>query len=207
MQDACMQQVIKLKVSAFDLKDRHLSWVLLKKSLKIYQRPKLNQTITIKTYPTGFNKVLAYRDFKCFDQAENLLAESSSTWTLMNTSTKQMERIPDDILAIKIPAVEKLRLPRFKIDPKTITELVTNYTVQKFDLDWNKHLNNAQLIKIIFSNVDSPSSCKQFNISFKTETFEKDQIQVYQSESGDITNFKVWNETSGQIIALAQIIS
>ena len=203
MQEACMQHVLKLKVSAFDLEERQLTWILLKKSVQILRRPALNEIITIETHPSGFEKILAYRDFKCFDNQGKLIATGASCWGLLNTQTKQLIRFPKDIAEIKSPDIDYLNRPNLKISPFKEGELIMQHTVNQSDVDWNKHLNNAQLNKLILANI-SHENIKNYHIQFKHEALLNEDIQIYIKREDSGMVFKVWSATKQRVIALAR---
>ena len=59
--------------------------------------PLLGETISIKTYPAGFDKVFTYRDYHIYSAKNELIAQSASTWLLINTVERNIAQIPDDI--------------------------------------------------------------------------------------------------------------
>ena len=68
MQEAAMQHVLKLKLSVWDLEPQNLAWVLMRKHIQIDRYPILGEEISIKTHPSGFEKILTHRDYRVFDQ-------------------------------------------------------------------------------------------------------------------------------------------
>lgn len=98
MQEAAMQNVIRLKLSVWDLESHHIAWVLMRLNLKINRLPHLGEQIRILTYPAGFEKYFTHRDYQVYDANDVLIAHSASTWLLMDTQTRRMRRIPAFIL-------------------------------------------------------------------------------------------------------------
>lgn len=150
MQEAAMQNVLRIKLSVWDLESQDLAWILTRQHLQVSRLPQLGETFTVYTQPIGFEKVFTVRDFHVFDQQDELIATSSTTWLLMNTKTRRMSRIPPEILKYqeRIPnSVEALpeapsKLPRVDTFSRKLT-----YQVNWFDLDFNLHLNNTYYIK------------------------------------------------------------
>ncbi|MDX1941183.1 MAG: thioesterase [Saprospiraceae bacterium] len=157
MQEAAMQNVLKLKLSVWDLEPHGISWVLMRLYLRINRLPNLNEKILIQTYPAGFEKVLTHRDYKVFDANGELLAYSSSTWLLMDTNTRRMTRIPDFIMRYQqyIPPENEClprpsdRLPKFEHIDRS-----KKYEVNWHDLDFNMHLNNTLYIQWMLEAVE-----------------------------------------------------
>jgi len=103
MHEAAMQNVIDLKLSVWDLEPHQISWVLMRKNLVIHHVPKLGEQIKVVTHCAGFEKYFTYRDYKIYNQADELLAAAASTWLLMDTIKRRMTRIPDFIQALECP--------------------------------------------------------------------------------------------------------
>jgi acyl-CoA thioesterase FadM len=99
MQETAMQQVLELNISVWDLEQYSLAWVLIRKRIDIERLPILGEKISIHSYPTGADRVFTYRDFRVYDEAGLEIASACTTWLLMNTETRQMSRIPAELLA------------------------------------------------------------------------------------------------------------
>lgn len=151
MQEAAMQQVLDLKISVWDLEAYQLAWVLIRKRIEIQRLPLLGEKISIHSYPTGADRVFTFRDFRVYDEGGNLIATASTTWLLMNTQTRQMARIPAELLARfsgYFPPKEEClpqaldQLPEMQAPLKDRT-----YKVGWYDLDFINHLNNVHFAK------------------------------------------------------------
>ncbi len=141
-----MQNVLNLKLSVWDLEKDKITWVLMRKYLKINRLPALGERINIYTSPAGFEKFFTYRDYEVYAENGDLLAWSSSTWLLMDTEKRRMTRIPPYILALndQMPSLENcLERPAKKLTKFEIAEFSKTFQVGWFDLDFNGHLNNG----------------------------------------------------------------
>ena len=146
MDEAAMQNVIQLKLSVWDLEKDKISWVLMRKYLKINRLPNLGERINIYTSPAAFEKFFTYRDYKAYAENGDLLAWSSSTWLLMDTEKRRMARIPEYILAFndQMPPLEEcLERPGAKLAKFGVGTYAKTYQVGWYDLDFNQHLNNV----------------------------------------------------------------
>jgi len=183
MHEAAMQQVIQLKLSVWDLEPENISWVLMRKYLQIERLPKLGETITIQTHPAGFEKFFTYRDYQVFDDDENRIAHSSSTWLLMDTQTRRMTRIPDFILDFsdQLPPPEAcLPRPEDKLPPLEQVDIQQHFQVNWYDLDFNQHLNNALYVQWMLQTVPDDllqnGQLKHLSVQYRAESHWKDQI-------------------------------
>ena len=153
MQEAAMQNVIKLKLSVWDLEPLHLSWVLMRQNMEFKRLPTLGEKITIYTRPTGFEKFFTYRDYIIYDAHQEPIVTAATTWLLMDTQTRRMTRIPDFIKKIDIAVDDHLprintKLPRF-----TQSDAVRQHEVSWYNLDFNEHLNNTVYFQWMLEDV------------------------------------------------------
>ena len=214
MQEAAMQNVIKLEVSVWHLAPHHISWVLLHQDVKINALPKQGDRVKIFTTPAGFVKFYTYRDYYLLNEAGQVLAYSSSKWLLLNTQTRRPSRIPpflwsfqermppqEDCLPQPVPSVLEFEQPQFS----------KKFEVGWHDLDFNQHLNNTIYLKYMLETLPKavldqkrPSS---FTIQFKLEAGFQDSILAESMQVNPTTfNHRLIKEESGKELAVAQSV-
>ena len=181
MQETAMQNVISMNVSYWDLIKENVSWVLMRMHLKINQLPVMNQEVEVFTHPSGFERFFTYRDFKIYDKQENLLAQASSTWLLLNTKERKMSRLPQFILDYEMPEEDKclprrkVKLPKFEKADKSLV-----FRVNWYDLDFNSHLNNVLYIQWMLEVLDNKylreGTLLELDILFRAESNLNEEI-------------------------------
>ncbi len=211
MHETAMQNVIKLKISVWDLESLHLTWVLMRQYLHIHRLPKLGEKIKIATYPAGFRKVMTFRDYKVLDEQSRLLLHSSSTWLLMDIKERSMTTIPDFILRLKkdIPTPDNC-LPRsdFKL-PRIKNTLASNtYKVGWFDLDFNGHANNIPYLRWMLEPLENYLESKQLahlEVQYKAECYWKEEVtaKIEQLET-NLFLHELIHSASGNLLAQAR---
>jgi acyl-ACP thioesterase len=208
MQETSMQQVIDLKASVWDLEERKISWVLLRKEMILYKKAGLNDIVTIKTYPTGFKKIFAYRDYKAYNNKGELLAQAASTWTLINTETRRPEVIPEDMFKYKAdPSIEYLAEAKNRLDLVKDIDYTNEYKINYLNLDWNGHVNNVFIAKCILESMPDAyfeRTLNNFSIHFKTESILHDHLRVdFSKIDSSNTAHCITRKNDKKIIALA----
>ncbi len=210
MQEAAMQNVIELKVSLWDLQDTGVSWVLMRKNLQVSRLPNLGETIRIVTHPSGFERIYTHRDYLVFDEKDQLIAQSSSTWLLMNMHKRRVARIPEAIRE-KGQFDTSGCLPRAKAKLATLTAVDCEkaFEVQWHDLDFNEHLNNVRYMQWLFETVDyyvqHKGALVSMDILYKAECAWK-EVVVVQTQAHAEGNYlhRLMRQSDGAIIAEAQ---
>jgi len=210
MQEAAMQNVIELKVSVWDMAASNISWVLMRKNLKVFRLPNLGETIRVKTHPAGFDKVFTYRDYKVYGEDGELIAVSSSTWLLMNTVKRRIARIPEAIrVRGNFDTSDCLEHAKNKLPKVERVDFQKEFFVNWHDLDFNEHLNNVRYMQWMFETVDyyieHKGKLEELDIVYKSECHWKDTVQV-MTQKIDEENYlhRLVRLSDGEEIALAQ---
>ena len=181
MQETSMQHIIKLKASFWDMKEQQTSWVLLKKEVNFIGTPGMNDTVEVQTYPSGFNKIFAFRDYHMYDDQGNKIAEASSLWTMIDLNTRKPIRIDSRGFDEHIPkGIDFMPRADFRLRKLEQTDVSRSYQVAFYDLDWNGHANNTFLTTQILSSIQqrfhTAYKMHKLSIQFKTECFYGDEL-------------------------------
>lgn len=140
-------------ISFGDLLSRNLTWVILNWKLQILKRIPANINIRIQTWCREFNKAFIYRDFKIFDEQNNLCAIATSKWCLIDTVKGKIAPMQNESISIyglndesvfNIHDLPKLNIPSIE----SVTS--DNYKIRRFDLDLNKHVHNLNYLNIAY---------------------------------------------------------
>ncbi len=135
-----------------DIKTTKLSWILLDWQLKVIDRPKYGQTLTLNTWGKDMSKFFTYRDFEVFNEKGELCIIATSKWALMNIETGKLSRITDDIINRYKPE-EKNVFSTKKMDKIEIPEIFEseyNYKVTRKDIDINQHMHNLNYLDLAY---------------------------------------------------------
>lgn len=129
------------------LEKHHLGWIITNHSLDIHQFPKENEQIFVTTEAESYNKFFCYRNFYIHNQQGKCLATMKSVFSLMDLETRKIVTVPEEVISVY--QSEKIkRIHRFPVVPNPSGEMLAqeNYRVRYFDLDTNRHVNNARYL-------------------------------------------------------------
>lgn len=127
------------------VQDHGVGWVVTQYAIDITRMPKQDETVTIAVRGSAYNAYFAFREFWIRDAEGQQLAYITSIWVTMSQTTRRMVKIlPELVVPYQSEVVKRIpRLPRplhFEATPETISK---PYHVRFFDIDPNRHVNNA----------------------------------------------------------------
>jgi len=129
-------------------------WILSRISVQVDRRPKYGETVTVRTWPRGGEKLFALRDFDIRDAQDNAAVRARSCWLIIDMEKRRplrpqsiMDNLPQnaglDSLDAALALEERLSLQKD-------SEHRALYT----DVDYNGHVNNVSYIRWIEDAVD-----------------------------------------------------
>lgn len=212
MQECSLQHARALKTSVWDMEEDHISWVLIRKEMKIIEPLQLDDMYTVITYPSGFDKFFAFRDYLVFNEKKKLVATASSTWTLINTDTRKLSKIPSKILEIGTPKdLEFLSHADKIIDTPEDWEFVDTRKVRPYDLDWNSHINNIVLVRYLLEPYKTilieDQQIKKLLLHFKNEIEINREVEVLVAKKDASLYAMLKSKGESKIVASCMIIT
>ena len=149
LQDAAGKHADQLGLGLKQLRESDLSWVLSRIRVKMYDFPGYGDTVLVQTYPSGFDRLFAYRQFvmSCAETGR-IFGVAGSAWLTLN---------PQNFRPVS-PEKYLTGLPQWEYEgdiyfqgeslgkiSKTQQELDTplEERVSSAFVDYNNHLNNA----------------------------------------------------------------
>jgi acyl-ACP thioesterase len=131
------------------LKDRDIAWILSRMHVRFEQYPRLYDKVLLQTWHSGISGPLYTRDYLMLDADGNVLVRATSSWILMEISTRSITRV-DRIFDLMSPEPQYDGRALDANAPKVVwpkglePEYNVEHTVQYSDTDYNGHANNAR---------------------------------------------------------------
>lgn len=142
LQDMADRDAGRMAMTVSDLLPLGVSWVLRQYSLTMTRYPESGRTLTVKTWHEPHRNLYSNRAFSVWDE-EGPVAEAWTSWILIDVEkkrplrldrysteryTSEIHPVPGDLL--KIPSPEEWTFEAL-------------FSVRRWDLDRNGHVNNA----------------------------------------------------------------
>ena len=128
----------------------HLGWMLSFWQIDIDKMPALGDNVYVGTAPYGLKNCVGTRNFFMKSADGDMMVRSNSVWVLMDLEKQLPVKIPD-MITDSYTISEKLDmeyLPRKLKLPETPAMSTSRFTVEKYFLDSNGHMNNAWFVRL-----------------------------------------------------------
>ena len=149
LQDAAGRHADQLGLGLKQLRESDLSWVLSRIRVKMESFPEYGETLRITTYPSGFDRLFAYRQFILSSvETGKVFGRAGSAWLTLN---------PANYRPVS-PAKYLTGLPQWEFEgdiffqgeslgkiqtPEQPQEMPIEHRIPATFMDYNRHLNNA----------------------------------------------------------------
>lgn len=185
-------------------------WVLSRLLIRVERLPIWGETIRVETWPSGIKSIFAQRDFEMFDAAGHRLLAGVSSWLVLDSDTRKLQRI--DKLLATFPAVARPRALERDPDKLETNELAkepTIFPVSYSDLDVNGHVNNARYIGWLLDSYPMDfhrsHAVKELEISFVSEACVGEQVMVRSGRKGTVDTLSMAGTKSSQDLCRARL--
>ena len=188
------------------LMKRGLVWILIRMHVHYEGLPTVGDSVRLQTWHSGVTGPLYTRDYLMLDQGGKTLVRATSSWALMEVSTRSIakaERIfdimppepqwPERVMDANAP---KIIWPR-----GAAAEASSLHTVMYSDVDYNGHANNARYPVWAFDSLPPELTTKNrlsdFYINYNRELHLGETTELVRTtrESG---SFIIEGRSNGQ---------
>ena len=166
-----------------DIEKTGLTWILLNWKVKIIKRPLYGESILVKTWARNTIKFYTFRDFEVYNDRNELIAIASSKWVLLDAKTMTLTKISNELIGKYNPenkAVFSNEKEIGKLTFPTQYESMLPYTIQRKDIDINKHVHNVSYLdfayEVLPEKVYDNSILDTFEILYKKKADDEKTI-------------------------------
>lgn len=178
--DLATEHGATLKLSRDDLAKHNLFWIITKTKIRVVERPKMLDEVTLTTWPAAPGKIQCERFYKV-TSGDQLLVEGKNEWAMLSTDTGRLARIadayPPEIVHLKDTAcdIPFARASKNFDDAKVLT----SYMVRSVDIDGSQHMNNVAYVRAVLRAF----TCNEIDKMNITEADITYRLQCYEGET------------------------
>jgi acyl-ACP thioesterase len=215
LQDIASDHAIRLGFGRDDLMRDNRFWVLSRIYAEITQMPEWEDTVIVKTWPNGTDKLFALRNFDISFPDGTHIVSATSSWLILDMTTRKVQR-PDNILSKFYSDLHPNHSPvRYasKLEPSSDENHPSRlYTIRVSDLDVNLHTNNVKYLTWVSDCYDLDFVMKYFprsvEINYLAESQFNEEIVIKTSEekiNGHFYNHSIFRTSDNKELCRIRI--
>ena len=206
LQEVAGNNALALNFGISQLNEQNRTWILHRLHLQMDSFPEWRETITIETWPSGGDKLRAYRDFRILDSKDNEIGRCLSYWLMLDLESHRPVRIPKEIIEMQsgTPShVLDLKHDRLKVGTNSFDQS-KKFHARQSDLDMNEHVNNVKYVEWALEALPDQYVIKEIDIEFQAECHAGDTItSAFTDHTQDNYLHLLQNEADKQTVAVA----
>ena len=139
----------------YDLEKQNIGWVLLSGFMQFDRIPVYKENIIIRTWLSGYSAIKGFRENIIYDEQRNVIGRSKGLWVFFDIKRRRPSRIFDDIMQKWSFDKEECSTHDItkKIDPIEQATFIKEFTVSRFDVDTNQHVNNIRYLQWMIESI------------------------------------------------------
>ena len=192
-QDIAGLHATHLDVGFEKLRESGVAWMLSRIRVKIERLPKWGETVTLRTWPKGIDRLFALRDFRLENEAGELLSLATTCWLLVDIQKGRPRRIESLNVDLMFPNAEQAigEVPD-KISVPGSLKPVYEKQILVSELDVNEHVNNAHYVRWVVDCFDAARlrshEVKTIQLNYLEQVLYGDRVEVSMSWDSEIPN-------------------
>jgi medium-chain acyl-[acyl-carrier-protein] hydrolase len=196
MQDIASDHAIRLGFGRDDLMKDNRFWVLSRIYAVIDKWPLWEDTIVLRTWPNGTDKLFALRNYDVTYPDGRHIASATSSWLILDQTTKKVQRPVSVLSKFNFSLSTENSSLRYatKVEPSQVSgKLSPLFRIKVTDLDVNLHTNNVRYLKWVSDSYDldfimknDPQSAE---INYLAESRFDEEILIRTSVDNENSSF------------------
>lgn len=183
LQETAGNHTETLGVAPDELRRKGLAWILSRLRMSVQRYPALGERVTVRTWPTGIDRLFALRDFSMSDKGGIVVASAVSAWIALDLGSKRPVRIQsifDPPGMAELPRALDADLG--KLPGPLSVESKYSVPVRFGDLDANQHVSNSRYVEWVVESAGpellKESAITDLGIDFLAETVFGGEVVV-----------------------------
>jgi acyl-ACP thioesterase len=149
-QEAAINHAENLGVGREAMAQTGQVWILSRISVLMERRPTYRETVTVRSWPRGWEKLFALRDYDIRDAGDTQVVRGRSCWIIIDREKRRPLR-PQAVMN-DLPlneGIDALASGAAGLESRNNLVKVAERKARYSDLDYNGHVNNARYIQWI----------------------------------------------------------
>ena len=178
----------------------NMAQLLASRQVEVIRQPSFKEELTVTTSVYGMKSMFGFRNTFIYD-AEGL--PCYRTWSMgafVDKGTGKLKKMDDQTISTMLlePKLDMNYKDRRIILPKEGGTVLAPVAVQRADIDYNKHVNNANYIRMAMELLPEGFEVKGLRVEYRVPARLNDQLvpTVYQQDELFIVALNIGNDVS-----------
>ncbi len=182
-----------LDVGFEKLREVGAAWMLSRIRVKIETLPKWGETVTLRTWPKGVDRLFALRDFRLTNGDGKVLVLATTCWLLVDIEKGRPRRLESLGVDLRFPNAEQAigEIPD-KISAPGNLKSVYEKQILASELDVNEHVNNAHYVRWAMDCFDAAklrsSEARTVQVNYLEQVLYGDRVAISMSWDSEMPN-------------------
>jgi len=160
-------------------------WVLSNLRIEIARFPKWNDAVVIKTWPSGYTRLMATREFVGKDQYDCELFRAGSQWMVLDKQNNRPKNLFHLDLSLPKTGTKAISEKLKRLEPQNRYSQVEQVRVPYSSIDLNGHVNNTEYVRwgidALTRAFKLKGSVRFVHATYLSEVFEGDELDLLVS--------------------------
>jgi len=157
-------------------------WVLSNIRIEISRLPGREDEVTLRTWPSGYSRTIATREFIGKDQNGSELFRAGSEWMVLNKKTNRLKNLFKLDLNLPKTGIKALPDEIHRLEPNGDYRKVDMVHVPRSSIDLNGHVNNTEYVRwgidALRREFKLNENIRCVQATYLSEAFEGDELDL-----------------------------
>ena len=183
--------------------EQNMAQLLAARQVEVIRVPEYKEELTVTTSVYGMKPMFGFRNTFIYDAEGRPCYKTWSMGAFVDKSTGKLKRVDDETIASMSlePQLEMNYRDRRIILPKEVGTMLEGIKVLRADIDYNRHMNNANYIRMAMELLPEGFEVKGLRVEYRVAAKLGDVLipTIYQIDGGFIVSLSVGADVSAII--------
>ena len=180
--------------------EQNMAQLLATRQVEIIRVPEYKENLTVTTSVYGMKPMFGFRNTFIYDSEGKPCYRTWSMGAFVDKTAGKLKRVDDATIASMTlePQLEMNYKDRRIILPKENGETLDPIKVLRADIDYNKHVNNANYVRVAMELLPENFKVRGLRVEYRVAAKLGDVLipTIYKIEGGFIISLSVGNDVS-----------
>lgn len=180
--------------------EQNMAQLLATRQVEIVRTPEYKEELTVTSTVYGMKPMFGFRNTFIYDAEGRPCYKTWSMGAFVDRQTGKLKRVDDATIASMTlePQLEMNYKDRRVILPKIGGQLLDPIKVLRADIDYNKHMNNANYVRVAMELLPEDFTVRGLRVEYRVAAKLGDMLipTVFQTEGGIIVSLSIGDDVS-----------